>query len=144
LPRVVDLPELLDDPRFTRNADRMTNRVALETALQGAFDKRPTADWLARLEASGVPAGPVLDVGEMLEHPQTLARDMVTSVQHARLGAVNTIGLPLKFSETPGSLRRGAPLLGEHTVEVLQAAGYDDGRIQDLIAHGAVLASAGE
>jgi len=140
LPPVVELPELLDDPRFTRNADRMINRVALETALQGAFEERPTADWLARLEAAGVPAGPVLDVAEMLEHPQTLARDMVTPVHHARLGAVNTIGLPLKFSQTPGSLRRGAPLLGEHTVEVLHAAGYDDGEIQELIAHGAVLA----
>ena len=142
LPAVVELPGLLDDPRFATNADRMENRHALAEVLQGAFQTGTTSEWVARLEKAGIPAGPVLGITEMLGHPQTLAREMVTRVHHTRVGDVETIGLPLKFSATPGSVRRGAPLLGEHTVEVLEAAGYEESEIQDLAACGAVIAAA--
>ncbi len=134
----LDARALADDERFATPDARMTNRPALVEALTAILARRTSADWLARLEAVGVPAGPVLDVGEMHRDPQTLARGMVAETHHSRLGSVRTIGPPVKFSETPGGVARGAPLLGEHTREVLEEIGYDANEIKALIAAGAV------
>jgi crotonobetainyl-CoA:carnitine CoA-transferase CaiB-like acyl-CoA transferase len=88
----------------------------------------------------GVPAGPVASIGEMLEHPQTLARDMVVDVQHSRLGSVRTLGTPVKLSgSTPD--RRGAPLLGEHTRDVLREGGLTDTEIEALERSGVARAA---
>jgi crotonobetainyl-CoA:carnitine CoA-transferase CaiB-like acyl-CoA transferase len=122
---ILDAPELLADPRFATNADRMAHREELAEGLAGHFRDRASADWLERLEAGGVPAGPVLDVRQMHADPQTRAREMVVGVDHPTAGRVETIGLPVKFSETPGGVRRPAPRLGEHTVEVLTELGID-------------------
>ena len=139
LVRVVELPELADDPRFLRNSDRITHVEELVAALGLRFKARTTAEWLTLLEDAGVPAGPVASVGEMLELPQTAAREMVLEVEHSELGPVRTVGFPVKFSETPGSVVRGAPLLGEHTREVLAELGYTDSQVDDLVRDGAVL-----
>ena len=93
---------------------------------------------LRLLEEEGVPAGPVASIGEMLDFPQTLARDMVVEVEHSKLGPVRTIGFPVKFSGTPVSVERGAPLLGEHTREVLAELGYSDDEIEEFIRSGVV------
>jgi crotonobetainyl-CoA:carnitine CoA-transferase CaiB-like acyl-CoA transferase len=132
-------PALAADARFADNAARMANRPALVDALAPLFRRRTTAEWLATLDAAGVPAGPVLSIAEMLEDPQTRARAMVAEVQHARLGPVRTLGLPVKLSATPGGLFRGAPLLGEHTREVLAEAGWPAHEIDALVAAGVVL-----
>ncbi len=116
---LIDAPELAADPRFATNRDRMENREALEEALNAVFARRATADWLAVMEAGGLPAGPVLDVAEMHADPQTRARGMVVSLDHPSVGRVETLGLPVKFSATPGRVGRPAPRLGEHTAEVL-------------------------
>ncbi len=139
LPEVLGRPELLDDPRFLQNEDRMSHRAELAEALAAAFVERDTSDWLARLEAAGVPAGPVLSVGEMLEHPQTQAREMVVETGHRHLGAVKTIGFPVKFSETPASIKHGAPTLGEHTTDVLRELGYADSEIERLAAENIII-----
>ena len=123
---LVDAPELAADPRFASNRDRMENRLALEAALNAVFARRGTEEWLAVMEAGGVPAGPVLDVAQMHADPQTRARDMVVPVDHPRAGRMETIGLPVKFSATPGGVRRPAPLLGEHTEGVLAERGATD------------------
>ena len=77
-------------------------------ALTPHFKPRTTADWLEMLEKAGVPAGPVLSIAEMHAHPQTKARNMVPTVEHAKAGQVQTIGLPVKFSAGPGTSARGA------------------------------------
>jgi len=136
---VLDLPQLAEDPRFADNAGRMANLPALVEQLEARFRQAPTAHWLQRLEAAGCPAGPVLSITEMLEHPQARARDMVPTVHHSRLGEVATIGLPVKLSRTPGRVQHAAPLLGEHTRAVLAQAGYDDAEIERLIAAGAAI-----
>ncbi len=124
--RLVELighPELADDARFRLNEGRMANRAALEAELNAIFSMRPSADWLALLEAGGFPAGPVLSISEMHADPQTIAREMVPFTAHPVAGQVQTIGLPVKFSETPGGVRRPAPTLGQHTSEVLAEIG---------------------
>ena len=134
----IEAPELAEDARFIDNAARMAHLGELEAVLNGYFRGRSTADWLARLEEAGVPAGPVLDIGEMHRDAQTLARDMVVEVEHARVGPVKTIGLPVKFSQTPGGVRTAAPLYGQHSREVLAEHGYSAEEIEGLITEGAV------
>ena len=119
--RLIDAPGLGEDPRFATNRDRMINREALESALNAIFVRRSSSDWLDVMEKGDLPAGPVLDVREMHEDPQTRAREMIVPVDHPVAGRVETLGPPVKFSQTPGSVRRPAPRLGEHTEEVLQA-----------------------
>ena len=140
LTEALEASPLRDDPRFATNDARMANLPALVAALTPLFKRRTTANWLERLEAAAVPAGPVLDVAEMLADPQTAAREMVVGVPHSRLGTVETLGAPVKFSATPASVTRGAPLLGEHTREVLREHGYADTDIDTLAASGVVIA----
>jgi crotonobetainyl-CoA:carnitine CoA-transferase CaiB-like acyl-CoA transferase len=135
----LDAPELAADPRFADNDRRMRHLAELEAALASHFRERTSADWLERLEAAGVPAGPVLDVREMHADPQTLAREMVVEVEHTTLGAVKTLGLPVKFSKTPGAVTTGAPVYGEHTREVLREHGFSAEDIERLAAGGAVI-----
>jgi crotonobetainyl-CoA:carnitine CoA-transferase CaiB-like acyl-CoA transferase len=136
---VLEEPELATDERFAENASRLKNRLILAGELEKIFARRTTADWLARLEAAGVPAGPVLNVSEMHEDPQTIAREMVVEVDHPTAGPVRSIGLPVKFSATPGVLDRPAPLLGQHSREVLREVGLTAKEIDDLVAAGVVI-----
>jgi crotonobetainyl-CoA:carnitine CoA-transferase CaiB-like acyl-CoA transferase len=138
---VLGASELAEDARFAENAGRMAHLDELVEELNKHFREHATADWLSRLEAAGVPAGPVLTIAEMHEDPQTLAREMVTEVMHSRLGKVKTIGLPIKLSATPGGLSRGAPVYGEHSREILAEAGCSEAEIDALVAAGAVLAT---
>ncbi len=141
LMEILEAPEIADDPRFKENADRMAHLKELEDQLNPIFLRHSTQDWLDRLEEAGVPAGPVLNVNEMHADPHTLARDMVVEVEHSRLGPVKALGLPVKFSDTPGKVVSGAPVYGQHTREVLAEYGFDEGEIDELIAKGAVAAA---
>ena len=140
LTEALEASALRNDNRFATNDARMANLPALATALTPLLKRRTTADWLKRLEAAGVPAGPVLDVAQMHADPQTAAREMVVDVPHSRLGKVKTLGAPVKFSATPAGVTRGAPLLGEHTREVLREHGYADAAIDALAAAGVIIA----
>jgi crotonobetainyl-CoA:carnitine CoA-transferase CaiB-like acyl-CoA transferase len=130
--------ELQNDPRFLTNADRMRNLDALTATLTPLFKRRSSAEWLRRLEQAGVPAGPVLEIGQMHADPQAFAREMVVETAHPTAGDVKAIGLPIKFSDTPGGVRRPAPLFGQHTREVLRANGFSDKEIDQLLAQGVV------
>ena len=139
LVEVIGKPELAEDARFVDNSDRMQNLPILIDILTDSFKQSNTSDWLTRLESSGIPAGPVLSIGDMLKDPQVLARDMVVEVEHSRLGPVKALGSPVKFSHTPTEIKRGAPLLGEHTQEVLGEYGYSVSEIDDLATAGDVI-----
>jgi crotonobetainyl-CoA:carnitine CoA-transferase CaiB-like acyl-CoA transferase len=134
--------ELASDPRFINGSDRMAHLKELEEVLSQHFRRRPRDYWLAALEEKGVPCGPVNDMLQALQDPQTLAREMVVEVEHSTLGPVKTIGLPVKFSETPGKVRTGAPIYGEHTREVLRENGFDDREIEALVKEKAIFAAA--
>jgi len=136
---LIDAPRLAADPRFADNAARMTHRDVLAEAIETVLRTRTTEDWLAVFERGGLPAGPVLTMDQMHRDPQTIARQMVPTVEHAKAGRMQTIGLPVKLSETPGGVRGAAPLLGQHTREVLDEFGFTDAEMAQLIGEGAAM-----
>ena len=138
--RALDADHLANDLRFRDGRARMTNREELIATLDPMFAKLTLAEALALMEAAGVPAGPVLDVKQMHAHPQTVARNMVPTVDHPVAGAMQTIGLPVKFWSTPGAVLHAAPVFGEHTRKVLREFGYGDDEIDAFVAARAVIA----
>lgn len=136
--RVLQLEHLLEDERFASNRERMANRDLLISIISEAMRSNTTDYWVEKFEQAGVPAGPVRKIKDMLEDPQTLARDMVIEVDHPIAGQVQALGLPIKFSHGNGVTRRGAPQYGEHTAEVLQELGYSSEDIAALAASQAV------
>src|SRR6266480_1305155 len=122
---VLGATELARDSRFATGADRMAHLKELEALLTAHFITKPAEYWLSALDEAGIPCGPVNDMLQALADPQTIAREMVVEVQHSSLGSVKTLGLPIKFSQTPGNVRSGAPLYGEHTAAILSAYGFD-------------------
>ncbi|MDW8124445.1 MAG: CoA transferase [Geminicoccaceae bacterium] len=135
---ILGVPELATDPRFATNAARMRNLEELRALLYARFRTRPAAEWLARLDEAGVPAGPVNDILEMLADPQTIARKMRIEVEHATLGRVATLGCPIKVEGVETGPRKGAPRLGEDTVAVLRECGFAASEIEALLEEGAV------
>jgi crotonobetainyl-CoA:carnitine CoA-transferase CaiB-like acyl-CoA transferase len=138
---VIEAPELDHDPRFSSNAVRQQNLPELIVLLNERLLKDTTENWLKRMEEAQLPAGPVNDILQMHQDPQALAREMIVEVEHPTAGTVKSIGHPVKFSETPASVDSAAPLLGQHSREVLTEYGYSASRIDTLINSGAVIAS---
>jgi crotonobetainyl-CoA:carnitine CoA-transferase CaiB-like acyl-CoA transferase len=138
---VLGARELASDPRFVNGSDRMAHLKELEAELSQRFARETRDHWLAALEEKGVPCGPVNDMLQALSDPQTLARDMVVEVEHSTLGPVRTIGLPVKFSETPGKVRSGAPVYGEHSRDVLREYGFGEAQIEAFEREGAVFSA---
>jgi crotonobetainyl-CoA:carnitine CoA-transferase CaiB-like acyl-CoA transferase len=116
---IMGLQDLMDDPRFATNAARVQNRVELIAKLQDVFLTKPYEEWEALLLRHGIPVGAINTIAQVVEHPQVQARGMITESDHPVAGRVKIVGVPLKLSETPGSVREPAPLLGQHTDEIL-------------------------
>lgn len=136
---VLELPELVDDPRFNTNANRTEHRDELRGILQKAFINRTAKEWIAILEQAGIPCGPVNTVDDVVSDPQVAARDMIVTIEHPVAGPVKVPGTPIKLSETPGEVSRPAPLLGENTEEVLHGfLGLDSDEINRLHTEGAL------
>lgn len=129
---VLGLPWMVTDERFASNGARMANRGALVELMSDVLRTQPTDHWVATFERAGVPAGPVKNMKQALDDPQTRARDMVIRVDHPVAGEINALGLPIKFSHGNGVTRRGAPRYGQHTAEVMRELGYTESEITDL------------
>ena len=138
---VISAPELDEDPRFNSNAARIQNLPALIKILNGFLRRDTTENWLAHMEKAQLPAGPVNDILQMHKDPQANARDMIVDVDHASVGTVRTIGHPVKFSRTPAKVDHAAPVLGQHSREVLAEIGYETEKIDALIRSNAVIAA---
>ena len=131
---VLGHPEWREDARFATNTARMQHRPALVEAMTAVLATRGRADWIAAFEAAGVPVGPVHSIGEALSHPHTLARGNVVETVHPQAGPTRALGCPVHFSKTPARIDRPAPMLGEHTREVLREHGYTEAEIDALVA----------
>lgn len=131
---VLECPEIAGDPRFARNVDRVTNRVALHEVLAPMVRRHQAEDLSLRLLRNGVPAGSVLDVPAVLAAPHTKHRHMV-----AELPGYRGVGIPVKLSRTPGSVRTAPGAFGEKTREICREAGLTDAQIDDLVARGILI-----
>lgn len=131
-------PEWTTDDRFARNEDRVRHRELLEDLIAAQIATRNAANWIEALSDAGIPSGPVNSVAEALASEHALAREMVVDIDHPAMGAFRSLGLPMRLSETPTSIRRHPPLLGEHTDEVLTELGFDSESIADLREAGIV------
>ena len=141
---VIGREDLVDDPRFLTNVDRLKNRVALIEEVEAALATRPAGEWVAALLAVGVPAAPIHNYAEALASEQAVARQMVVEIEHPAEGTINALGFPVKLSGTPQQVRYPAPLLGQHTDEVLREFGFGPEHVAALRAKGAFAESAPE
>lgn len=130
--QAIGRPDLAADPRFQESAGRIARQRELGAILEGIFQQDTTANWLSSLEQAGVPAGPIYTLAEVYADPHVRAREMVVEVEHPVAGRVRQIGIPVKLSETPGRIARPAPILGQHTDDVLAWLGLDEGAIARL------------
>ncbi|MCI0658320.1 MAG: CoA transferase, partial [Acidobacteria bacterium] len=136
--KVLDRQDLAQDSRFLTSADRIHHCRQLAASLQLVFRQRTTAAWLALLREAGVPAGPIYDMAQVYEDPHVRAREMLVELDHPVAGTIKNIGIPVKLSRSPGRIRRPAPLLGQHTEEVLDWLGLDEAQIGELRDAGAI------
>lgn len=129
--------ELANDPRYATNVGRVEHRAELADQLGALMSQRPSAEWLKTLQAAGVPCAPVNSLSEAMSDPQVVHNGLVARMQHPTLGELTTVGLPMRFDGERPPIRNAPPLLGEHTREILQAAGLSDEEVRDLIDGGA-------
>jgi formyl-CoA transferase/CoA:oxalate CoA-transferase len=135
---LLGLPELVDDPRFVTNPQRVANRTALIPLIETALAARSSAAWADELSSAGIPAGAINSIDAALAHPQVQARDMVLTAEHPTAGTLRMTGSPIKLSRYTATVRRPPPELGEHTDEVLRELGYAAGDIATLRDEGVV------
>ena len=135
---VLERQDLLSDPRFSSRSTRLEHRKVLQSEIEAVTKKETRAVWLSRLEKAGVPAGPINDYAEALADPHALARGMVVDLVHPGAGAIKALGIPVKLSETPGAVDRPAPLIGQHTAEILQELGYSIAEKESLLRKGVI------
>ena len=135
----IERSDLVTRNEFKDNASRLVNRESLERELELTLTTKNSSEWLEVLEKSGVPAGPILNISEVWNDPQVEARNMKVTLDHPTAGKITNIGLAAKLYNTPGRITKPAPLLGEHTREILVDAGYSKKNIEDLIDSGAAV-----
>jgi crotonobetainyl-CoA:carnitine CoA-transferase CaiB-like acyl-CoA transferase len=139
--RVLNAPQWLADSRFASNVERMKNLAPLTEVMSEKIRTWKMKDLIVALDAAGVPCGPINSIADVAADPHALARDMVVELDHPRAGKTRALGLPIKLSRTPGKVSRPAPVLGQHTREVLAEFGFSASEIEGLVASGAALAA---
>jgi formyl-CoA transferase/CoA:oxalate CoA-transferase len=139
--RALGLERLADDPRFRTMKDRTANYSELRPEITRLLKTMTRAEAIARMAAANVPAGPVNTVGEILEDPQIQAREMVQELIHPEYGPLRLLGIPIKLSDTPGSLDTAPPRFGEHNAAILSELGYSSDLARTLTEQGVISAS---
>jgi formyl-CoA transferase len=133
---VASLGSMAEDPRFDSNENRVNNFLQTVEMVAGVMRTRPTSQWIADLRAAGVACSPIHTLDQALAHPQLAARELVVQSEHPVLGTVLNMGLPVRFNGGARAAVRPAPLLGEHTTEVLSEVGIPPAEQARLFASG--------
>ncbi|MDR6855884.1 CoA transferase [Variovorax guangxiensis] len=137
---VLELQQLVDDPRYATNAARIERRLELKALVEARLKERSRSEWTQRLLAADIPAGPINNLADVFADEQVLHSQLVEEVQHAELGAIRQVGSPISFDgRLGGSIRRAPPVLGEHTFEVLREHGYAEADLQALARKGVIV-----
>ena len=137
--RVIERPELLEDPRFNPNKNRVINRKELIPQLESLFLTRKGDQWVEDLRAAKIPCGIINSMDRVFKHPQIEPLGMVVEVDHPTAEKIKLVGIPVEYSETPGSIRCPPPLLGQHTGEILsEVLDYTDEAVEALRKEGIV------
>jgi crotonobetainyl-CoA:carnitine CoA-transferase CaiB-like acyl-CoA transferase len=136
--KLVGLEHLAHDPRFENDEVRRKNAPEIWSLLDQAFSQKTRAEWAQIFRDAKMRCDPCLTYGEICAHPQLAANDMICSVQHPTRGQVKMLGMPVKLKKTPGSPRGPSPLLGQHTIEILQVLGYSKEEIASMEAQGII------
>ena len=126
------LQDHMDDPRFSTNAARVANRAETVALVRGAMRRHSCAEWISRLDAAGIPCSPLHGLGDLSAHPHTAAVEMIREYDHPILGPTKTVSQPVRFDGSRTPVKRPAPMLGEHTEEVLAELGLDKKEIEEL------------
>jgi crotonobetainyl-CoA:carnitine CoA-transferase CaiB-like acyl-CoA transferase len=136
---VVDRQDIIADPLFASNQDRVTNREALAEVLNEAFAVRDAREWIEELHQVGIPSGVINTIEDVFNHPQAEHRDLKIELEHPTAGRLHFPGYPYKFSATPAEAHRPPPLLGEHNEEVLvELLDYSPQEVAELRELGAI------
>ena len=141
--RAIGREDLMEDERFRAPWDRKAREEELAALLEETFSTQDTEHWLELLDSAGVVAGPIYNMEQVYRDPQVLAREMLVDTEDTELGTIHNIGVPVKLSATPGSIRRRAPALGEHSGEILLEHGFTQGEVDELLNAGVILANQG-
>ncbi len=136
--RVLGLEALVADPRFAEDPSRVENAAELVGELDAAFAARPRDEWIERLKAGDIPAGPVQDYADLAADPQVAANGYIQEIDHPAAGRIQVVGVPTRFSRTPPRAPGPAPELGQHTEEVLLELGYSWDDIGELRREGVI------
>ena len=134
--RAIGHDAMLDDPRYTTNTDRVEHRAECVGELSALFAQKTTAHWVDLIVEAGVPCGPINTVADVVSNPQVLARNMIAEVDHPNIPNLKFPGSPLKLTDSPATIRRVPPMLGQHNEEILEEAGYSPEKIADLKERG--------
>ena len=137
--RAIGQEELIEDQRFKEPGDHKAREGELADLLEETFRGESTAYWLEAFEKVGMVAGPINDISQVYEDPQVIAREMKVDLEDPDLGTLHNIGIPVKLSATPGRIRRRAPMLGEHSWEILTESGFAEKEIEELFGSGVVV-----
>ena len=128
----------MQDARCKTDAARWKNIDALQDEIEKVFATQPTGHWVKKLDAAGVPGGPVFNYVQAFDNEHSRARNMVAEIDHPKIGRMKIMGNPVKASAELARSHTPAPWLGQHTAEVLKGLGYGDGEVASLFAEGVV------
>ncbi len=134
---VLDMAQFADDPHYCDNANRMHHKEELRTVMEERLSHRNASAWIEAINAAGIPCGPILHFDQVYNDPQVQHLGLVQEIEHPAIGLLKLAGMGVNLADSPATIRRPPPLLGQHTAEILGEVGYTEAEIKAMLADGA-------